>query len=179
MLVNISAEDSISRYVIFSVNFDGDIHTDSMLFPISGRKDDGFYHWSGILRSLAKSDEQVHNIGCATAATQNKNRQDPPSGPTRRYYCGFRTAIANDLDLTFDDCILEIENDHDQQVDIRIMVAIKGTSAMATARTNVLLAIAEVFTEHSPHVCEIDRLDAEHPLNKFGINCLLPSANAP
>lgn len=172
MTTPIDPSESISRFIIYDTLFEGNVHTDNVLFPVAGEKPDGYYHWSGVLRKIIPIDQDVHNIGCDTAANQNVAKNDPPPGPKRRYYCGFRSATAGDIGIKEDDCVVELINDHNHHVDIRLKVNLTAKAAKANARTNALMAIAEVFSDPVPHICECDSEDGEHPLTKYGPACL-------
>src|SRR4051794_22625853 len=95
--MTIHGDDHLSRCIIYDKAFSGALHTDSNLFIFGKTQEDGASHESGVLRSLASDDAEVHEIGCGIAAKQNIERDNPTRGPKRRYYCGFRTAKVSEI----------------------------------------------------------------------------------
>lgn len=177
MPVTIDASDEISRCIIFARFFDGEVHTDELLWKFEGSGEDGKTHESAVLRRLAPVPSDVHDIGCGIAAKQNEDRNQPDPGPKRRYYCGFRTAAVASLPTGGDGYTIEIMNspEHgvDAHVDVALTVLVTGRSARAARRTDAGLAMAEQFGPPEAYQCECDIGDGEHPLIKFGPECLV------
>jgi len=173
----IAPEDSVSRCIIWDKAFSGTLHLDEFLFVFGSRGEDGGAHESGVLRSLASADDDVHRIGCGIAAAQNDRLGDPARGPRRRYYCGFRTARVADIPTTADRYKIVLRNIEEYgekaHVDIALYVnADEGRNARSTLRTAAGLALAEAFGAPVIHVCDCDAEDSEQPVNKWGPDCL-------
>lgn len=177
MGVEITDDDEVSRCIIFDRFFNQNIHTDALLWQFGAQGDDGATHESGVLRRIASLSQDVHLIGCRIAAIQNEKRSNPPPGPKRRYYCGFRTARVGDLPRTGEHYSLAISNVEEfgekAHVDFALTISATGKNARATIRTDVGLALAEQFSAPEPHQCECDLPDDQHPLQKFGPDCLI------
>ena len=168
---NVCDEDIISRCIIFDRAFLGSEHIDGYLFRFEGSsKVDGASHESAVLRRLAPMDADVHAIGCKIAAVQNARKGEPPRGPKRRYYCGFRSARVKDLQLCGDQYTVVLDNDGEgaepAHVDVALVVASSDRSEKATIITEAGLALAEVFGAATPHVCYMDVDDTAHPINR-------------
>lgn len=176
MAVDIVSDDLISRCIIYARAFDGEVHVNSRLWPFGASGEDGAAHESGVLRRLAADDIQVHRIGCQIAAGQNAAKGEPPSGPNRRYYCGFRTARCGDLLMMGEGYHIVLtnvaENGEESHVDIALFITVEGKNARANRRTDAGLSFAEAFGPAVPFVCECDSLDDHHPINRFGVKCL-------
>ncbi len=176
MGVPITQDDEVSRCIIYDRFFSGNIHLDSHLFIFGQAGSDGAAHESLILRCLAPDDEDVHRAGCRITERQNTRKGQPPSGPDRRYYCGFRNARVSDLELVGDDYVVTLSNIEEYgevaHVDVALQISVKGKSARGTRRTAAGLALAEAFGPPIPHICPCDALDAEHPIVRLGVECL-------
>jgi hypothetical protein len=176
MPVELVEDDSISRCIIHSRFFNDNVHTDSMLWQFGESKADGASHESGVLRRLAPSDDEVNRIGCSMAAFQNARDCEPPPGPKRRYYCGFRTARYGDLPLESEGYRLVItnipENGEESHLDFALTITVQGRAPRANRKTDAGLALAEHFSPARPHRCTCDLQDNEHPFSKFGESCL-------
>lgn len=181
MAVEIVPDDLISRCILYARAFDGDLHIDEKLWPFGASGADGASHESGVLRQLATEDAEVHRIGCNIASGQNADKGEPPPGPQRRYYCGFRTARYGDLTLAGDGYYLLVtnipENGEEAHVDIALFITVQGKNARATRRTVAGLSFAEAFGPAVPYICDCDRADEHHPINKFGEKCLVSTSN--
>jgi hypothetical protein len=175
-MIQIAEDDFISRCIIFSRFFHQNIHTDAMLWQFGETKDDGAAHESAVLRRFAQSSNDVHRIGCKIAASQNQNKHNPPPGPKRRYYCGFRTARYGDLPLVDDGYEIVIRHvpEHGEYSHLDVALTVSGStkSERATHRTNAGLALAECFGHPDAHRCACDLSDDEHPFAKHGTRCL-------
>ncbi|MFE1598150.1 hypothetical protein [Methylobacterium sp. ID0610] len=167
--MTIEADDEISRSIIFDKAFQNSIHVDKVLFVFGQSKEDGRSHESAILRRLAPEDTDVHRIGCKIAHKQNQ-RKNPPPGPKRKYYCGFRTAKYNNMQLSGDkwEIFLTIapEDGEESHVDVALMVHSEDRNERATIKTDAGLALAEAFGPAVEYVCECDHGDEHHPLHK-------------
>ena len=177
MPVEITDADEISRCIIFDRAFDNDLHVDEMLWRFGQTMPDGASHESAVLRRLAPLAEDVHRIGCGIAAAQNARKQEPQPGPTRRYYCGFRTASYASLPKVGEGYHIRFTNDgedgEDAHVDVALTVTVDGKSAKANTRTNAGLALAEHFGPPAPHRCLCDEADECHPFSLWGEDCLI------
>lgn len=173
----IGVDDSISRCIIYDRFFDGNTHIDDLLFQFGQSEEDGASHESAVLRSLALNDADVHAVGCKIAQSQNARKNNPLPGKGRRYYCGFRTARVGDMPLCGPGYCVKLTNDGDEgeksHVDVALYIEAKEKSRRNTLKTNAGMALAEAFGPPTPHICNCDEGDEEHPLNKYGINCLI------
>lgn len=176
MLVQLSAEDEISRCIIFDRAFEQTIHTDKFLWRFEKTGEDGASHESAVLRRFAPLPEDVHRIGCKIAAEQNERKGQPPPGIGRRYYCGFRSAVFGELQLAGDGYSIEIshrpEGGEEAHLDVALTVTAQGKSAKATRRTDAGLALAEAFGDATHGRCECDIADNQHPFELWGTECL-------
>lgn len=176
MLAEITDADEISRCIIFDRAFDHELHIDALLWRFESKDEAGIYHESAVLRRLAPLPDDVHRVGCGIAAQQNERKKQPPPGPTRRYYCGFRTASVASLPTDgegFEVLLSNIpEGGEESHVDVALIVTVDGKSARANCRTNAGLALAEHFGPPAPHCCECDDQDEHHPLALWGEECL-------
>lgn len=174
--MEITGGDELSRCIIFDRAFDGEVHSDELLWRFEKTKDDGASHESAILRRLAPEPSDVHRIGCGIAALQNSRKNEPPPGPTRRYYCGFRSASVSSLPTEGPDFTLVYRNVPEggeaAHVDVALFVTAEGVNARANRRTIAGIALAEVFGPPEPHVCDCDSHDHNHPIVKRGPSCL-------
>ncbi|WP_126665522.1 hypothetical protein [Croceibacterium ferulae] len=177
MTVEINDGDELARCIIFDRAFENDIHVDELLWQFGATKADGASHESAVLRRLAPYPEDVHRIGCRIAAFQNERKGNPPPGPGRRYYCGFREASFASLPKGGDGYRIEYlnvpENGEKAHVDVALYILVEGRSAKAVRRTEAGLAIAEHFGPPAPHQCEVDYEDAQHPFALYGRDCLV------
>lgn len=177
----IDESDEISRCIIFDRFFQNHVHVDSLLWLFGQSEADGASHESGVLRRLAPDKEHVHSIGCQIAERQNERRGNPPAGPSRRYYCGFRTASVASLPRLGDGYRIEYsllpEDGIDAHVDVALFVTATGKSARATRRTDAGLALAEHFGPPLPHRCNCDEADEFHPFSIWGTECLFEGLN--
>lgn len=167
--MTIQAHDLISRCIIYDKAFYGALHTDSRLFIFGETRDDGASHESGVLRRLAPLDADVHEIGCEIASLQNQRKGNPSRGLKRRYYCGFRTARMSAIPSRGDgyEVRLKLDGDgHPAHVDIALFVSSQDKNERATIKVDAGMAVAEAFGEATPHICESDRGDENHPLIK-------------
>lgn len=130
-----------------------------------------------MLRRLAPEAADVHRIGCAIAASQNERKQNPPPGPARRYYCGFRTASVASLPREGDGYAIAYSNipegGEEAHVDVALTIFVEGKNAKALRRTDAGLALAEQFGPPAPHRCDCDAEDHQHPFDVFGEDCLV------
>jgi hypothetical protein len=176
MSVEIGESDYLSRCIIYDRFFSGNIHVDKLLFQFGPAKEDGACHESLVLRSLAPTDEEVHMIGCKIASDQNARKGNPPPGPNRKYYCGFRTANVASIVCEGDGYQIELrnveENGEPSHVDLALRITVDGKSARNTRRLAAGLSLAEAFGPPTPFVCSNDHGDAEHPFEKWGPKCL-------
>jgi hypothetical protein len=176
MAVALEQDDSVSRCIIYSRFFRENIHTDALLWQFGESKADGASHESGVLRRLAPTDDDVNRIGCSIASSQNDRQGNPAPGPKRRYYCGFRTARYGDLPLQGDGYNLVVtnvpENGEDAHLDFALTITVHGKNARNNCKTDLGLALAEHFGLATAHRCACDLEDQEHPLTKFGEDCL-------
>tara|TARA_R110000824_G_scaffold19504_2_gene75409 strand:+ start:8655 stop:9233 length:579 start_codon:yes stop_codon:yes gene_type:complete len=179
VLLEIVDDDVISRCIIYPKFFNGNIHTDELLWHFGNNKDDnGVYHESAVLRRLAPTEKDVHHIGCNIASLQNERVGNPDPGDNkRRYYCGFRSATFGDFDLTGDGYIIQFihcpEHDVESHVDVSLTITVEGKNAKASRRTEAGLNLAEVFGSASEHICSVDSKDVHHPITKLGSDCLV------
>ncbi|MGQ3100234.1 MAG: hypothetical protein ACT6RX_04285 [Sphingopyxis solisilvae] len=176
MILNIDHSDEISRCIIYDRAFEHDLHVDAFLWRFESKSDDGVYHESAVLRRLAPDGSDVHKIGCSIAATQNFRKSEPQPGPSRRYYCGFRTAAVASLPCSGEGYLVVLthlpEDGEHAHVDVALHLTVEGRSARATCRTNAGLALAEQFGPPASHCCECDATDEYHPLALWGDECL-------
>jgi hypothetical protein len=176
-ITELNDADEISRCIIYDRAFSEDVHVNNHLwqFDGAGSGPDGAYHQSAVLRRLAPTDGDVHKIGCDIAEKQNSVKQPPP-GPERRYYCGFRTAIYGTLPKS--EALFSIvlthqpENGQVAHVDVALTVHVTGKNARANQRTNAGVALAKKFDFPKRHRCACDIGDVEHPFIKCGEDCL-------
>lgn len=177
MAVEIDNSDEISRCIIYARFFHGEAHVDELLWKFEGSGTDGKMHESAVLRRLASDSVDVHRIGCGIAAQQNVRMNEPPPGPKRRYYCGFRTASVASLPREGDGYIIDIknepENGEDAHVDVALTILVEGKNARAVRRTDAGMALAEQFGPPEPYLCDCDIADNEHPLKRNGMQCLV------
>ncbi len=159
-------DDEVSRCIIFKKAFISGIHVDEVLFvfPDSPRE-------SGVIRRLASKDSDVHRIGCKIARGQNTRLGNPPPGPKRRYYCGFRTAEVSAMVLSGNDYVISLthqpEGGEESHVDFEINLAAGLTrNERATTKLEAGLILAEAFGAAVAHICEEDQQDGEHPINR-------------
>jgi hypothetical protein len=70
--------------------------------------------------------------------------------------------------------VLSVKEEHGIKAHVDFALTVQGDtkSARATNRTNAGLAIAEAFGRADPHICDYDEEDAQHPLHRFGVECL-------
>lgn len=181
---SISEADQLSRCIIYNSLFCGDLHTDSELWIFGKRDQNGVSHQSGVLRRLAPEDKDVHAIGCSIAALQNVAKAQPPPGETRRYYCGFRTALVRDLTLESPGrfCVelsCKEENGVAAHVDVALTVYGATKQVAANQRTEAGMTLASAFGAPVAHVCGCDADDHLHPLKRWGLECLTSGLNAP
>lgn len=183
MPVTIEAQDRLSRCIVYARFFDGNFHTDSVLWSFGKTQADGASHESAVLRRLAVNDDEVHRIGCNIAAGQNEKRGSPPPGETRRYYCGFRSAVVGDIPKTGEGFRITIvnlpEDGEESHVDVALWLDDGPKSQKATWRTNAGLVLAERFDKPVAHVCACDEKDGFHPLNRWGQECLTAKLPSP
>ena len=176
MPVELDGADEISRCIIYDRAFEADAHVDSHLWRFENSSPDGVYHESAVLRRLAPTEDDVHQIGCGIAQRQNERKQQPEPGPKRRYYCGFRTATLISLPRQGDGYSVEFtnlpEDGEEAHIDVALIITVEGKSARAVRRTDAGLALAEQFGPPAPHVCECDLNDGHHPINAWGEQCL-------
>lgn len=176
MVAQIELADTIARCLIYNRFFPGNIHTDKILFSFGASGPDGKAHESAVLRSLTPQEGDVHRAGCKIAASQNLARGEPPPGPERKYYCGFREACVGEMQLedeTWRVVLTNVpEHGEDAHVDVALELLVEGRSARSVARTDAGLALAEAFGPPLPHVCACDAADEEHPLVRLGPECL-------
>lgn len=181
MGVEVNPADAIARCLIYSQLFDGDIHVDQRLWAFQKSGDDGASHLSGVLRSLAPTDADVHKKGCAIARRQNADRGEPERGPTRKYYCGHRTAKVSELPLEGEGYKVRLTNEEENgdpaHVDVALYVYADSKSARNTIKANAGMALAEVFGPPIPHVCHEDNGDEQHPLRRMP-DCLTAGLSA-
>ncbi|KGB51730.1 hypothetical protein FG91_04094 [Sphingopyxis sp. LC81] len=174
MAVEITDADEISRCIIFDRAFQDEIHVDEYLWRFDGKSPEGVYRESAVLRRLAPTPDDVHRIGCGIAAIQNERKQQP-TGPSRRYYCGFRTAPYVALPKAGEGFFIIFTADGEgdaAHVDVALNVTVDGRNARANCRTNAGLALAEHFGPPAPHRCECDVGDGNHPFSLWGEQCL-------
>lgn len=179
-------DDTISRCLIFPKAFRERMHADELLWPFDspGQERDGqhSYHESGVLRRLAPSDDDVHMIGCRIAAKQNAQRNEPPPGAKRRYYCGFRSAVMRNIAVRGPRYEVRIthapEGGEEAHLDIELVVSASTRSARANTRTEAGIVLAEAFGKPERHICLCDENDPHHPLEAFGAECLEPRCDA-
>lgn len=175
-ILSIAATDQVSRCIIYDKAFDKNVHTDDFLWLFGKTMDDGASHESAVMRRLAPTANDVHEIGCGIASVQNTARGEPPAGPKRKYYCGFRTALFGNLPTHGDGYYFTIthspEGDIYSHVDVALTVTVEGRNAKAVRRTDAGLALAEQFGAPVPHVCACDAEDKLHPLSQWGPECL-------
>jgi hypothetical protein len=177
MCLALFPNDEISRCIIFDRAFENGMHVDKFLWRFETASVDGIYQESAVLRRIAQTSIEVHFIGCGIASGQNARKNDPPSGPTRRYYCGFRTALISQLPQSGNGYTISIshapEVDIPAHVDVRLIVdPALSRNARATRRTDAGIALAEEFGTAEPHRCECDLVDDLHPIAQWGPNCL-------
>ena len=179
MPVEIDDSDEICRCIVYARFFDGEAHVDELLWKFEGSGLDGKMHESAVLRRLAPEPSDVHRIGCAIAARQNTRLNEPAPGSKRRYYCGYRSAAVASLPRVGDGYTIEISNEpedgEDAHVDVALTITVEGKSARAVRRTDAGIAMAEQFGPPEPHICECDAADTEHPMVRFGPQCLISS----
>ncbi len=176
MPVQIDEADEISRCIIFDRAFEQNIHVDEFLWQFESSGADGNYHQSAVLRRLAPEPSDVHAIGCAIAASQNARKNEPPPGPNRRYYCGYRTASVASLPKQGDGYEIVLtnvpEDGEEAHVDVALIISVAGKNARAARRTDAGLALAEHFGPPEAHRCQCDDEDDQHPFSLWGEECL-------
>jgi hypothetical protein len=169
--------DEICRCIIFDRAFQQELHVNEFLWRFdSSRNASGDYEESGVLRRLAPMDDDVHHFGCGLAAGQNEKNQ-PESGPKRRYYCGFRVAKFRNLPEDTDKYSISYINDEGAHVAVILSIKVTSRSARANCRTDAGLALAEQFGPPVPFICDCDANDQNHPINLWGEACLFKSIN--
>lgn len=164
----ISDDDEIARCIIFPKAFQGAIHTDEMLFSFGETKADGASHESGVLCRLTAGSEGIHSIGCGIAAFQNEQRNFEPASAKRRFYCGFRKAIARDVSISGDGykvtLTLDGEGGQEAHIDIALFVEGETKNERNLYKVEAGMALAEVFGPVDPHMCATDADNDRHPL---------------
>jgi hypothetical protein len=177
MPVDIMPDDVISRCIIYARFFKDGLHTDSKLWEFGKTSEDGLVHESGVLRRIAIANDDVHRIGCGIAEGMNTNHQIERGDPKRRYYCGFRNATVGDLPLVCDEYVIHISNvpegGEESHVDVALEYKVEGRNQRAVVRTDAGMALAERFGPPVSFMCQCDNDDADHPLVKYGPNCLV------
>lgn len=189
-LEGILPTDKISRCITFGKFFHNGRATQDLLWKLHPRSgDNGLYRESGVLRSLAVNDDEVHQIGCSIAAGQNlrvrgtKGEKWKPSD--QKYYCGFRTALVSEIIS-----IIEMEEQSfkvkltllpekgiESHVDVSVKINLENSDDRALARAEASLALAEAFGPPVPYRCPCDEEDLQHPFERFGCDCLVVSYN--
>jgi hypothetical protein len=178
MSVSIEPEDEIARCLIYPQFFEGSIHVNGKLWEFGKRASDGASHQSAVLRRLAANTGDVHRIGCKIAAIGNERLGPEVDPEKKRYYCGFRSALVNDLQLVSDDYRVVItslpEFGEDAHVDVALFINDDvPRNRHANLRTAAGLALAEAFPqEPEPHRCAVDKDDPNHPFVRLGEGCL-------
>ncbi|BCA60958.1 hypothetical protein HMP09_0192 [Sphingomonas sp. HMP9] len=182
MAVNIEHSDRIARCLIYPQLFKGNIHANSKLWEFGKREEDGGSHQSAVLRRLAETSAEVHRIGCKIATAQNDNlkeRLSPAPIPLdkKRYYCGFRDATVGALLEGTDEYRISIKSlpefGEEAHVDVGLFIATGvPKNRHANLRTDAGLALAFHFSPASPHLCECDNGDDNHPFVKIGTDSL-------
>jgi hypothetical protein len=176
MTEEIAAEDEIARCLIFPKAFQNAIHTDEVLLVFGSSGEDGASHESGVLCRLAPTDREIHCMGCGIALRQNERASFATDSPKRRFYCGFRKAIAKDIAIRGDKysvtLTLDGEGGEAAHVDLALRVESDGKNERATIKAEVALALAEVFGPAVSHICECDLENERHPL-KADPECLV------
>ncbi|MNY43780.1 hypothetical protein D3C86_1787620 [compost metagenome] len=91
-----------------------------------------------------------------------------PDAPKRRFYCGYRKALAKDVAITGDNyrvvLTLDGEGGEAAHVDIALHVEAKTKNARATIKSEAGMALAEAFGLPVEHKCEEDCDNDRHPL---------------
>lgn len=165
---NIEADDEIVRCVIFPKHFQDAVHTDAAFLSFGPAKEDGASHESGVLCKLHPTDHDVHEVGCRIASHQNTRLEAEVGSLKRRYYCGFRKALAKDVAVVGDDyrvvLTLDGENGEASHIDIALHIQADTKNKRATIKTEVGLVLSERFGPVHPHLCANDVQDANHPV---------------
>lgn len=174
MPVALINEDEVSRCIIYARAFSENVHIDELLWRFESTQSDGASHESAVLRRLAPLEADVHRIGCAIA--EHQNIRNSSTGSSRRYYCGFRSARYDTLPTEGDGYTIAVTNvpegGEDAHLDVALTISVTGKSAKAQRRTDAGLALAEQFGPPTPHICECDKTDGDHPINRWGLGCL-------
>lgn len=172
----IDEDDEVARCIIFPKAFQGSVHTDEALIVFSGTGDDGASHESGVLCRLAPNDQDIHRIGCNIASIQNERLKAEPESAKRRFYCGFRRALAKDVAIQGDKyrvtLTLDGEGGEASHVDIALHVDSENRNERATIKIEAGLALAEAFGTAVTHICNADCDNDRHPL-RIDPECLI------
>jgi hypothetical protein len=164
----VDGDDEIARCIIFPKAFQGAAHTDEVLFVFGQSGADGRSHESGVLCRLVGSDGGIHDVGCRIALIQNERAGTDPSSSKRRYYCGFRKAVAKDVAISSDKyrvtLTLDGEGGEAAHIDIAVWIGGESKNERSTIKVEVGLILAEAFGPVVSHICAGDVGDERHPL---------------
>lgn len=169
MTDTIRGDDEIARCIIFPKAFQGAVHTDEVLFVFTQSGADGASHESGVLCRLAPSDADIHSVGCGIAAFQNGRANIEPESEKRRYYCGFRKALARHVEMIGDKFRITLNLDGEggqaAHVDIALIVDSDSRSERTAIKVEAGMTLAEAFGSPVPHICDVDADNPRHPLH--------------
>ncbi|WP_156347312.1 MULTISPECIES: hypothetical protein [unclassified Sphingomonas] len=182
MAIVIGATDVVARCLIYPQLFLGNIQANEKLWEFGKRAADGASHQSAVLRRLAPQASDVHRIGCKIAASGNARlfeRIAPEQIPLekKRYYCGYKEAVASNLQINGDEYRVELrslpEFGEEAHVDVALFINENvPKNKQANLRTAVGVALALQFGTATPHICENDKDDTNHPIRRLGAGCL-------
>ncbi len=163
--------DRLARLIFYSKFFVGDRLSNEQMFDFSSDSDlAGNKVESLCWRSRCPNDEILHAEGCEIIANQNQARGQP-TGPDRRYYVGFREAVARDLVLEKDNFETSVEADPlpGKPYHAHLVLKVKAIGKeRAQARSEARSLLGRRFGPVVPHICSGDEADMNHPSKRLG-----------
>lgn len=170
----------LARVVIFPKCFGEGRLSNELMFDFTSDSDHRGYKVESLFwRRYVPDDHDLHAAGCHIARERNTYRGNPPSGPKRAYYVGYRQATAADLTLvdpTFETMVehVPIDDGTDElpelakraHVHIALNVKAETKPLRARARTEAGSLLGAALGPVNPHVCQEDEVDGYHPLKR-------------
>ncbi len=182
----ISDDDILSREIIYSNAFEGDVVSSNALLQFKGgANSDGSYAESLALMRLTVV-EILHANGCKRSIGLNDrvraNRirkelpPEPVAGIDRKYYCGLTKAIARNLRISGNNYYIEVVHEREDGYEHHVAIYLRPAIAkkvLPNDRTEAGRLLALAFAGPISWVCDFDQADPAHPVKHWGDQVLI------